>query len=155
MENENDERNVLSPISNLPYSDILILSECRLYDGVDLEAAHRLSRVYRFFLGISKFIRTYSSSGNTEFFLSKGSSGGVYFGQERFLRIVSDKIVNFGIVTTTIVLLIFLRLWKIPMIRIWSTLSFVTILSVMIDLFLMKKNLIMNCLLFVVWPLLH
>lgn len=91
----NDERNVFSPKANLPHSDILILSECRLYDGVDLEAAHRLSRVYRFFLGIAKFIRTYSTSGNTEFFLSKGSSGGVYFGRERFLRIISDKIVNF------------------------------------------------------------
>lgn len=89
------ERNFLSPKENLPHSDVLILTECRLYDGVDLEAAHRLSRVYRFFLGIAKFIRTYSSSGNTEFFLSKGSSGGVYFGRERFLRIISDKIVNF------------------------------------------------------------
>jgi hypothetical protein len=89
------ERNFLSPKENLPHSDVLILSECRLYDGVDLEATHRLSRVYRFFLGISKFIRMYSSSGNTEFFLSKGSSGGVYFGRERFLRIISDKIVNF------------------------------------------------------------
>lgn len=91
----NDERNVLSPKENLPHSDILILSECRLYDGVDLEFPHRLSRVYRFFLGISKFFRTYSSSGNTEFFLSKGSSGGVYFGRERFLRIISEKIVDF------------------------------------------------------------
>ena len=91
----NDERNVFSPKANLPHPDILILSECRLYDGVDLEFTHRLSRVYRFFLGISKFIRTYSSSGNTEFFLSKGSSGGVYFGRERFLQIISEKIVNF------------------------------------------------------------
>lgn len=89
------ERNFFSPKGNLPYGDILILSECRLYDGVDLAPAHRVSRVYRFFLGIAKFIRTYSSSGNTEFFLSKGSSGGVYFGRERFLRIISDKIVNF------------------------------------------------------------
>lgn len=91
----NDKRNILSPKENLPHSDILILSECRLYDGVDLEFSHRLSRVYRFFLGISKFFRTYSSSGNTEFFLSKGSSGGVYFGRERFLRIISEKIVGF------------------------------------------------------------
>lgn len=91
----NEYRNFLSPQANLPHSDVLILSECRLYDGVDLEATHRLSRVYRFFLGISKFFRTYSSSGSTEFFLSKGSFGGVYFGRERFLRIVSDKIVNF------------------------------------------------------------
>lgn len=89
------DRNFLSPKDNLPHSDILILSECRLYDGVDLEAAHRVSRVYRFFLGIAKFIRTYSTSGDTEFFLSKGSSGGVYFGRERFLRIISDKIVSF------------------------------------------------------------
>lgn len=91
----NEYRNFLSPQANLPHSDVLILSECRLYDGVDLEITHRLSRVYRFFLGIAKFIRTYSSSGNTEFFLSKGSSGGVYFGRERFLRIISEKIVNF------------------------------------------------------------
>lgn len=91
----NDERNILSPKECLPHSDILILSECRLYDGVDLESAHRVSRVYRFFLGIAKFIRTYSTRGNTDFFLSKGSSGGVYFGRERFLRIISDKIVNF------------------------------------------------------------
>lgn len=91
----NEYRNFLSPQANLPHSDVLILSECRLYDGVDLETTHRLSRVYRFFLGIKKFVRTYSSSGDTNFFLSKGSSGGVYFGRERFLRIVSDKIVNF------------------------------------------------------------
>ena len=44
----NDERNILSPKENLPHSDILILSECRLYDGVDLEFSHRLSRLYRF-----------------------------------------------------------------------------------------------------------
>lgn len=91
----NDERNILSPKENLPHSDILILSECRLYDGVDLEVNHRVSRVYRFFLGIKKFVQTYSSSGDTNFFLSKGSSGGVYFGRERFLRIISEKIVNF------------------------------------------------------------
>lgn len=89
------ERNFLSPKEILPHSDVLILTECRLYDGADLGDVHRLSRVYRFFLGITKFIRTYSTSGNTEFFLSKGSSGGVYFGRERFLRIISDKIVNF------------------------------------------------------------
>lgn len=91
----NDEQNILAPKERLPHSDILILSECRLYDGVDLEVNHRVSRVYRFFLGIKKFVQTYSSNGDTNFFLSKGSSGGVYFGRERFLRIVSDKIVNF------------------------------------------------------------
>lgn len=90
-----NERNILSPISNLPYSDILILSECRLYDGVDLEVTHRISRVYRFFLGISKFIRTYSTDGCSELFWSSGTPGGELFGRERFLRIISAKIVSF------------------------------------------------------------
>lgn len=89
------ERNFLSPKENLPHSDILILSECRLYDGVDLEPAHRVSRVYRFFLGIAKFIRTYSTDGCSELFWSSGTSGGALFGRERFLRIISDKIANF------------------------------------------------------------
>lgn len=89
------ERNFLSPKANLPHSDILILSECRLYDGVDLEPVHRVSRVYRFFLGISKFIRIYSRDGCSELFWSSGTSGGTLFGRERFLRIISEKIVNF------------------------------------------------------------
>lgn len=92
---KNKERNFLSPKENLPHSDILILSECRLYDGVDLEAAHRVSRVYRFFLGISKFIRTYSTDGCSELFWSSGTPGGELFCRERFLRIISYKIVNF------------------------------------------------------------
>lgn len=92
---ELDERNILSPKSNLPYSDVLILSECRLYDGVDLEITHRISRVYRFFLGISKFIRTYSTDGCSELFWSSGAPGGELFGRERFLRIISEKIVSF------------------------------------------------------------
>ena len=81
--------------ANLPHSDVLILSECRLYDGVDLEAAHRLSRVYRFFLGIAKFVRTYSTDGCSELFWSSGTPGGDLFCRERFLRIISEKIVNF------------------------------------------------------------
>lgn len=89
------EHNILSPKENLPHSDILILSECRLYDGVDLDPAHRVSRVYRFFLGISKFIRTYSTSGCSELFWSSGTPGGELFGRERFFRIISEKIVNF------------------------------------------------------------
>nr|DAV44050.1 MAG TPA: Replication associated protein [Microviridae sp.] len=89
------ERNFLSPKENLPHSDILILSECRLYDGVDLEPVHRVSRVYRFFLGIAKFIRTYSTDGDSELFWSSGTPEGELFGRERFLRILSDKIVNF------------------------------------------------------------
>lgn len=92
---KNDEWNVFSPKGNLPHDDVLILSECRLYDGVDLDFTHRVSRVYRFFLGISKFIRTYSTNGCSELFLSSGNSGGEFFGRERFLRIVSEKIVGF------------------------------------------------------------
>lgn len=91
----NELDNFLSPQANLPHSDVLILTECRLYDGVDLEATHRLSRVYRFFLGISKFVRTYSTDGCSELFWSSGTSGGELFGRERFLRIISEKIVNF------------------------------------------------------------
>lgn len=91
----NECRNLLSPKANLPHSDVLILSECRLYDGVDLEDAHRLSRVYRFFLGISKFIRTYSTDGCSELFWSSGTPGGELFCRERFLRIISEKIVGF------------------------------------------------------------
>lgn len=94
-EKENDGRNFLSPKADLPHSDILILTECRLYDGVDLEASHRLSRVYRFFLGIAKFVRTYSTDGCSELFWSSGASGGELYGRDRFLRIISDKIVDF------------------------------------------------------------
>lgn len=86
----NDERNVLSPKENLPHSDILILSECRLYDGVDLETVHRITRLYRFFLGIAKSLRIYISDGTP---LSK--LGGYAIGRERALRILSEKIVSF------------------------------------------------------------
>ena len=82
----NDERNVLSPKENLPHSDILILSECRLYDGVDLEASHRLSRIYRFFLGIAKFIRTYSPDGNTGYFWSSSTSEGKLLEREFYCQ---------------------------------------------------------------------
>lgn len=92
---ELNDRNVFSPKAKLPPGDILIMSECRLYDGVDMEASHRISRVYRFFLGIKKFILTYSSDGDTNLFLSCSASGGEYIGRERFLRIISDKIVDF------------------------------------------------------------
>lgn len=91
----NECRNFVCPQANLPHSDILILTECRLYDGVDLEPIHRLSRVYRFFLGISKFIRAYSSDGCSELFWSSGTPGGELLRRERFLRIISEKIVNF------------------------------------------------------------
>ena len=89
----NDKRNVFSPKGNLPHGDILILSECRLYDGVDLEPVHRTARLYRFFLGIAKFIRTYSSDGE---FLWSGSSFSGYAGsRERVLRVLSEKVIGF------------------------------------------------------------
>lgn len=91
----NEHRNFLSPKADLPHSDVLILTECRLYDGVDLEIDHRLSRVYRFFLGISKFVRTYSTDGCSELFWSSGTPGGELYGRDRFLRIISEKIVDF------------------------------------------------------------
>lgn len=91
----NDERNVLSPKANLPHSDILILSECRLYDGVDLAPVHRVSRVYRFFLGIKKFIRVYSSDGDPRCFFPSCFFGGTFPGQIDFLHILSAKIVEF------------------------------------------------------------
>lgn len=90
-----EHRNFLAPKEALPHSDILILSECRLYDGADLADTHRLSRVYRFFLGISKFIRTYSTDGCSELFWSSGTPGGELFCRERFLRIISEKIIGF------------------------------------------------------------
>ena len=91
----NEHRNFLSPKADLPHSDVLILTECRLYDGVDLEITHRLSRVYRFFLGIAKFIQTYSTDGCSELFWSSGTPGGELYGRDRFLRIISEKIVDF------------------------------------------------------------
>ena len=91
----NEYRNLLSPKAALPHSDVLILTECRLYDGSDLETDHRVSRVYRFFLGISKFARTYSTAGCSELFWSSGTPGGELYGRERFLRIISEKIVDF------------------------------------------------------------
>ena len=98
----NDERNVLSPKENLPHSDILILSECRLYDGVDLETVHRTTRLYRFFLGIAKSLRIYISDGAplSELGRYTGSSSPgnrvcEFIGRERALRILSEKIVEF------------------------------------------------------------
>lgn len=88
----NDERNVLSPKENLPHADILIASECRLYDGVDLSPVHRTSRLYRFFLGVAKSFRTYESDG-----VPLSELGGYAGCRERSLRILSEKIVDFWI----------------------------------------------------------
>ena len=86
----NECRNLLSPKANLPNSDILIMSECRLYDGVDLETTHRTARLYRFFLGIAKTLRMYISDGTPV-----SELGGYAGSRERFLRILSEKIVSF------------------------------------------------------------
>jgi hypothetical protein len=86
----NDERNVFSPKENLPCGDILILSECRLYDGVDLESVHRTARLYRFFLGIAKSLRIYVSDGTP-----LSGLGGYASSRERALRVLSEKIVDF------------------------------------------------------------
>lgn len=91
----NEYRSLFTPKAHLPHSDVLILTECRLYDGVDLEDFHRVSRVYRFFLRIKKFILSYSSDGDTRLFLSCSSPEGEFIGRERFLRIISNKIVEF------------------------------------------------------------
>lgn len=91
----NEYRSLFSPKAHLPHGDVLILTECRLYDGVDLESSHRVSRVYRFFLRIKKFILSYSSGGDTRLFLSCSAPEGEFIGRERFLRIISDKIVEF------------------------------------------------------------
>lgn len=90
-----DERNILSPKANLPHSDILILSECRLYDGLDMGPVHRISRVYRFFLGIKKFVRVYSSDGDPRCFFPSCYFGASFPGQIDFLHILSVKIVDF------------------------------------------------------------
>lgn len=86
----NDERNFFSPQARLPHSDILILSESRLYDGVDLDDVHRTSRLYRFFLGIAKTLRIYESDG-----VPLSELGGYAGCRERALRTLSEKIVDF------------------------------------------------------------
>lgn len=105
----NDERNVLSPKENLPHSDILVLSECRLYDGVDMDDFHRLSRCYRFFLSISKFFRIYDFPGNFTRFsgLSLSFEDSFSFGRNvedcsscglnfsSFFSFISQKVVDF------------------------------------------------------------
>lgn len=151
----NECRNFLSPQANLPHSDILILTECRLYDGVDLEATHRLSRVYRFFLGISKFIRTYSTDGCSELFWSSCTPGGELFCRERFLRIISEKVFGFWNRYDYNRLVDFYQTLEDSNdkdlvdfeIRNYSFRYNRTVRD--------KENLTMNCLLFVVWPPLH
>ena len=41
---EHSSGNLLVPKENLPYGDVLVLTECRLYDGVSLDPDFRLHR---------------------------------------------------------------------------------------------------------------
>lgn len=89
------ERNYSAPKASLPYSDILVLSECRLYDGVNLDPKFRLSRCYRFFLSISKFFRTYFDDLGANFYPESERYAGCFACRQRTLRILSEKIVSF------------------------------------------------------------
>ena len=99
----NDCQGILSPKALLPHSDILILTESHLYDGVDLEETHRLSRLYRFFLGVGKFFRSYCLPDGTSLSDLRGYAGGPSFGDHGFgfyssyrvLSFLSEKIVSF------------------------------------------------------------
>lgn len=89
------ERNYSSPKASLPYADILVLSECRLYDGVNLDPDFRLSRCYRFFLSMSKFFRTYFDELGANFYPEPERYAGCFACRERTFRILSEKIVSF------------------------------------------------------------
>lgn len=92
---EHSSRNLLTPKENLPHSDILILTECRLYDGVNLDLDFRLSRCYRFFLSMSKFFRTYYDELGANFYPESGRYAGCFACRDRSLRILSESIVSF------------------------------------------------------------
>lgn len=89
------ERNYASPKASLPYYDVLVLSECRLYDGVNLDPDFRLSRCYRFFLSMSKFFRTYYDELGTNFYSESERYTGCFARRDRTLRILSESIVSF------------------------------------------------------------
>lgn len=89
------ERNYSSPKASLPHADILVLSECRLYDGVNLDPDFRLSRCYRFFLSMSKFFRTYFDELGANFYPESERYAGCFACRERTFRILSGKIVSF------------------------------------------------------------
>lgn len=91
----NECRNYLSPQANLPHGDILILTECRLYDGVNLDPNFRLSRCYRFFLSMSKFFWTYYDEFGANFYPESERYAGCFPCRERTFRILSESIVSF------------------------------------------------------------
>lgn len=88
-------QNLSAPKALLPHSDILIMSECRLYDGVNLDPDFRLSRCYRFFLSMSKFFRTYYDEFGANFYPESERYAGCFACRERTFRILSEKIVSF------------------------------------------------------------
>lgn len=88
-------RHLLSPKANLPSSDILILTECRLYDGVSLDADFRLHRCYRFFLLMSKFFRTYYDELGANFYPESERYAGCFACRDRTFRVLSESIVSF------------------------------------------------------------
>ena len=92
---EYSSRNFLVPKENLPHSDVLILSECRLYDGVNLDPAFRLSRCYRFFLSMSKFFWTYYDELGANFYPESERYAGCFACRDRTFRILSESIVSF------------------------------------------------------------
>ena len=88
-------RHLLPPKTNLPSSDILILTECRLYDGVNLDPNFRLSRCYRFFLSMSKFFRTYYDELGASFYPESERYACCFASRDRTFRILSESIVSF------------------------------------------------------------
>lgn len=92
---ELSSRNLLAPKENLPHSDVLILSECRLYDGVNLDPDFRLSRCYRFFLSMSKFFWTYYDEFGANFYPESERYAGCFACRDRTFRILSESIVSF------------------------------------------------------------
>lgn len=92
---EYSSRNLLVPKENLPHGDVLILTECRLYDGINLDSAFRLSRCYRFFLSMSKFFRTYYDELGANFYPEPERYAGCFACRDRTFRILSESIVSF------------------------------------------------------------
>lgn len=88
-------RSLLPPKANLPSGDILILTECRLYDGVSLDPDFRLSRCYRFFLSMSKFFWTYYDEFGANFYPESERYAGCFACRDKTFRILSESIVSF------------------------------------------------------------
>lgn len=92
---EYSSKNLLAPKEILPHSDVLILTECRLYDGTNLDSYFRLSRCYRFFLSMSKFFRTFYDELGANFYLESERYAGCFACRDRTFRILSESIVSF------------------------------------------------------------